>query len=409
VAPDDKGVHVTSMIGNQHSVAAHWAGEFDEAALQRWAEQLRAQLDGKPVTLGLLFASPKFFARAPEVLETLRLHARIPLLTGCSSAGLIAGDQEIEKDPGLVLGLFSLPGAELAAMHFTQEQLDECTGPGYWHLETGVTPEQTNGWLAFADPFHLDCEGWLRTWNEAYAPLPIVGGLASGDFREQRTQIYLNGEVFEEGGVAISVGGKVGLGSIISQGCTPIGDTWTITRAEQNVIYEIGNRPAYQILVETVQKLPAEEQRKCQGNLFVGLVTNEYLEEFHRGDFLIRNLIGGDPKSGALAVGALPRSGQTIQFQRRDAAAGTEDITQLLQRAHRQLEARTIYGACLCSCNGRGYRLFGKPSHDAAHVQQEFGPLGLAGFFCNGEIGPVGDKNFLHGYTASLALFVDKE
>jgi small ligand-binding sensory domain FIST len=397
------------MASNPYSVAAHWAGDFDERALQQWAEDLRGKLGGKAVTLGLVFLAPKFFSNAADVLEALRVHARIPLLVGCSSASLIAGGEEIEENPGLVLGLYALPGADLKAVRFTQERLEEFTGPGYWHMETGVTPEQTNGWLAFADPFHLDCEHWLRTWNEAYAPLPIVGGLASGDHAEQRTQIYLNGDVLEAGGVAVSVAGDVELASVISQGCTPIGETWTITRAEQNIIYEIGNRPAYQVLSDTVQSLSPEEQKKCHGNLFVGLVINEYLDEFHRGDFLIRNLIGGDPNSGALAVGALPRSGQTIQFQRRDAAAGTEDITHLLQRSHASLKERQVYGACLCSCNGRGYRLFGKIHHDASHVQKEFGPLGLAGFFCNGEIGPVGDKNFLHGYTASLALFVQKK
>lgn len=408
MATERAGPSSLVMIGNQHSVAAHWTGNFDEAALRDWAEKLRAHLGQKPVTLGLVFLSPRHFANAPELLETLRVHARVPLLVGCSSASLIAGGAEIEEHPGLVLGLYSLPGAELKAVRFTQEQLDEHTGPGYWHLETGLGPEQTNGWLAFADPFHLDCEAWLRTWNDAYAPLPVVGGLASGDFNEQRTQIYLNGDVYEEGGVAVSIGGSVELASVISQGCTPIGETWTITKAEQNIIFEIANRPAYQVLVETIEKLPPGEQKKCQGNLFVGLVTNEYLDEFHRGDFLVRNLIGGDPNSGALAVGALPRSGQTIQFQRRDAAAGTEDITQLLQRTRAHLRNRDIYGACLCCCNGRGARLFSAPSHDASHVQKQFGPVGLAGFFCNGEIGPVGDKNFLHGYTASLALFVQK-
>jgi small ligand-binding sensory domain FIST len=395
-------------MNNEYSVAAHWAGAFDEGALQKWAEELRGRLGGKPVTLGLAFLTPKFFSQATEILEAFRVHARIPLLVGCSSSSLIAGGEEVEEEAGLVLGLYSLPGAELKAVRFTQEHLEEFTEPGYWHLETGVTPEQTNGWLTFADPFHLDCEQWLRSWNEAYAPLPILGGLASGDYTEQRTQVYLNGDVFEEGGVAVSVGGNVELASVISQGCTPIGETWTITRAEQNIIYEIGNRPAYQVLSDTVRGLSAEEQKKCHGNLFVGLVINEYLDEFHRGDFLIRNLIGGDPNSGALAVGALPRSGQTIQFQRRDAAAGTEDITQLLHRMRGKLKDHPVYGACLCSCNGRGYRLFGKTNHDASHVQKEFGPLGLAGFFCNGEIGPVGDKNFLHGYTASLALFVKK-
>jgi small ligand-binding sensory domain FIST len=214
--------------------------------------------------------------------------------------------------------------------------------------------------------------------------------------------------VFEEGGVAISVGGAVKLTGVISQGCTPIGDTWTLTQVEQNVIHRIGNRPAYDVLAETFNKLPAGDQPKARGNLFIGLVVNEYLEDFHRGDFLVRNVLGGDPHSGALAVGAWPRTGQTIQFQRRDAAAATEDMNELLARAKHQLAGAAVYGACLCSCNGRGRNLFGAPNHDARMVQQMLGPVGLAGFFCNGEIGPVGEKNFLHGYTASLALFVGK-
>src|SRR5205085_1788641 len=187
----------------------------------------------------------------------------------------------------------------------------EARTPEYWQQQTGLTPTQTNGWLVFADPFHLDSESWLRSWSDAFAPLPIVGGLASGRPSEQTTQIYLNGEIFEEGGIAVAVGGDVRLDGVISQGCTPI---------------------------------------------------------------------GADPKSGTIAVGAFPRPGQTIQFQRRDAATGTEDITSLLKREQEKLSGRPIYGACLCSCNGRGRHLFGEPNHDARHVQQQFGPIGLAGF-----------------------------
>jgi small ligand-binding sensory domain FIST len=200
----------------------------------------------------------------------------------------------------------------------------------------------------------------------------------------------------------------VALAGVISQGCTPIGEAWTLTRVRQNLIQHIGNRPAYAVLSETVQQLPAEEQRKAAGNLHIGLVVNEYMEDFHRGDFLVRNLLGGDPNSGVLAVGALPRTGQTIQFQRRDAAAASEDLNGLLAQAKKNLAGREIYGGCLFCCNGRGKNLFGRSSHDAGLVQAHFGPAGIAGFFCNGEIGPVGGKNFLHSFTASLALFVKK-
>ncbi len=395
-------------MSNEFSIAAHWPGEFEEAGLQNWAEDLRRQLTAARVSLGLVFMAPRFFPRAKAVLEILRVHAQIPLLAGCSSQGLIVGEKEVEKNAGLTLGLYTLPDADLRAFHFTQEQVEEANGPGYWPLETDIEPGQTNGWLAFIDPFHLDSESWLKSWNEAYAPLPVLGGLASGDFTDQLTQVYLNGEVFEEGGVAISVGGGIRLAAVTSQGCTPIGDTWTLTKVEQNIIHEIGNRPAYEVLADTFNKLPPEEQKKARGNLFIGLVTNEYLDEFHRGDFLIRNLLGADARSGSIAVGALPRLGQTIQFQKRSAAAATEDMNELLTRTRNQLAGMTIYGGCLCCCNGRGQNLFGRPNHDAQMVQQRLGPIGLAGFFCNGEIGPVGERNFLHGYTASLALFVNK-
>ncbi|MFM8469335.1 MAG: FIST N-terminal domain-containing protein [Limisphaerales bacterium] len=395
-------------MNTDHSVVAHWHGAFEEAAFQSWAKALRAKLKAPKVSLGRVFMAPKFFPHARETLEVLRVHAQIPLLLGCSSQGLIANAMEIEEDAGLVLGLYHLPGADLTPVRFTQAQVEECNRPTYWHGQTGVGADSGHGWLALADPFSLDAEKWLKQWTDAYAPQPILGGLASGDFAERATQLYLNGDVFEDGGVALAVGGGVRLQGVISQGCTPIGETWTITQAERNIIAQIGNRPAYQRLVETFEQLPASKQQKARGNLFVGLVINEYLEEFHRGDFLIRNLIGADPASGALAVGALPRLGQTLQFQRRDAQAATEDMAEMLARAKGGLPDGSVLGGVLCCCNGRGHRRFGEPSHDARMVQDRLGPLGLTGFFCNGELGPVGERNFLHGYTASLALFVRK-
>ncbi len=352
--------------------------------------------------------SPDFFPHAAATLEILRVHGQIPFLAGCSGSGLIVGSQEMESASGIVLGLYSLPGVELKGVRFTQSQVEEATTAAYWHLETGVQPSRTNGWLVFYDPFHIDAESWMHSWNESYAPLPTFGGAASGVFTDQTTQVYLNGEVFEEGGIAISIGGDVKLAGVVSQGCTPIGEPWTLTRVEQNLIHQIANRPAYSVLAETFQKLPPADQQKARGNLLIGLAVNEYLEDFHRGDFLVRQLIGGDPSSGILAVGALPRAGQTMQFQRRDAAAASEDMQELLAHAKESNAGHPIYGGCLCCCNGRGKNLFGVSNHDAGLAQEQLGPLALSGFFCNGEIGPVGEKSFLHGFTAALALFVKR-
>jgi len=396
-------------VSEEHSIAAYWSDGMNEDGLADWARRLRARLPAKNVSLGLVFMSPKFFPHAEQVLEILRVHAQVPLLAGGSGAGLVANAEEIESAGGLVLALYSLPGAKLKGVRFTQDQIELADGENFWATETGVAPKDVNGWLAFIDPFHLDSESWLRSWEKSYPAQPVYGGLASGNFPEPLTQLYLDGEVFEDGGVAIAVGGDVTLAGVISQGCTPIGEAWTLTRVEQNLIRHIGNRPAYAVLNETVQQLSPEDQKKAAGNLHIGLVVNEYLEDFHRGDFLVRNLLGGDPNSGVLVVGTMPRPGQTIQFQRRDAATASEDMNELLALEKIRLAETEIYGGCLFCCNGRGKNLFGRPSHDAKLVQAHFGPTGLAGFFCNGEIGPVGDRNFVHGFTASLALFVKKE
>jgi small ligand-binding sensory domain FIST len=390
------------------AVSRRWHEDFSETGIQSWAKDLRQSLEAPEVSLGLLFVTPEFFEHAENLAEILQVHAKVPILVGCSSTGLICDSKEIEDTTGFVLSLFYFPGGKLIPFRFDQENVEEGNGPAYWHLETGLTPDNCNGWLVFSDPFTLDSDNWIRQWNEAYAPLPTVGGLASGDFSAQRTQLYLNGTVYESGGVAIGLSGDVGLACAISQGCTPIGETWTVTRTDNNFIQEIANRPAYQILVETFQKLTAEEQEKTRGNLFVGLVINEYAEELRRGDFLVRNVLGADPKTGTIAVGAVPRPGQTLQFQRRDAEAATEDMRALLSSLQKELKNVPVYGACLCCCNGRGYRLFGTPSHDAQLVQNLLGPITMSGFFCNGEIGPVGNRTFIHGYTASLGVFVKK-
>jgi small ligand-binding sensory domain FIST len=390
----------------RHGVTGVWKGGWNEDGLARWAASLRRQLDAPGVTLGLAFLGPSLFARAEEVLEILRVHGRIPCLAGCSGVGLVSGGDEFEQGADLVLGLHHLPGASVTGLHLSRETIEATDDAPSWVRRTGLGPEQVNGWLVFASPFELNGEAWLRQWNDAYPGIPAIGGLASGDFAAEQCQVYLDGQVHEHGVVAVAIRGAVTLETVVSQGCTPIGQSWTITRAERNYILGIGNRPAYSVLMETFEGLSPEERRKSQNNLFVGLAIDEYLEELHCGDFLVRNLLGGDPKNGALAVGAFPRAGQTLQFQRRDSETADAELAMLLARARTRLGGRPVYGGCLAVCNGRGSRLFGAPNHDAGLVQEQLGPLAVTGFFGHGELGPVARRNFLHGYTAALGLFV---
>jgi len=361
------------------------------------------------VHLALLFASAEYREEFPDLVARARQLTGARILVGCSGQGVIGAGKEVEGEPALALLAFSLPGAELTAVHLTQEDLESCRTPQDWHRLTGVAPEGTSAWLLFADPFTMDAEALLDGLSAGYPGTPLVGGLASGDPGLRGTHLFLNGEVYDRGAVALALGGPYTVRTIVSQGAAPIGETWTITGAQGHIIETIAQRPAYQVLADTLRALPLAMQQRAQRNLLVGLAMDEHRGEFRRGDFLVRNLMGIDQEKGTLAVGALPRVGQTLQFQLRDPDAADEDLRELLVRARKELGARQPVGALLCSCNGRGVGLFGKPDHDARTLADLLGPIPVAGFFCNGEIGPVGEQNFLHGFTASIALVIPEE
>ena len=385
------------------SIAETFEGSFEINEIRKWLKELRSRFEAPSINLTLIFVSPKFSEHSGLLLSLINDELDSDLVVGCTSSSLISNGTEFEGNEGFSIGLFHLPDTQLKATYFNQKDVEQGEDADHWRQRTETT--EPNGWIVVADPFNMDLEEWLRQWNRTFPDVPILGGLASGPLGNNQTEIYLDDQVYTAGGIAIAIQGAIQLRSVISQGCTPIGEPWTVTHANRNVLEQIGNRPAYEVLVETANQLPPVQAAQVQGNLFVGLVINEYADEFKRGDFLIRNLLGADPESGKLAIGALPRPGQTVQFQLRSPEAASEDLRSLLAEAATQFENEEIIGGLLCTCNGRGKRLFGRPSHDADTIHQFFDQIPLVGFFCNGELGPVARQNFLHGYTASLALF----
>lgn len=376
---------------------------------ENWRDVLDSALRQTSIAqpdLAILFASGWYSAALPEMVRSVLAETGASALVGCSGQGVIGTRREIEGSPALALLTASLPGASLRVVRFSQESVERCEEPADWIRHTAVPAEESNGWLVLADPFRMDCEGLVTGLGNAYPGVPILGGLASAVPQARETYVLVNGEVYDEGGVGLSVGGAYRMLSVVSQGCEPIGDAWTITAVEGNQIRTISNRPAYEVLVDTFEGLTADLRERARGNLLIGLAANEYRDEFHRGDYLIRNLTGLDRQSGGLAISAVPRVGQTVQFQIRDAAAADEDFEEQLERLRPESLRQMPVGGVLCSCNGRGTQLFQSPDHDASAIARRFGDLPIAGLFCSGEIGPVGTRPFLHGFTASLALFV---
>jgi small ligand-binding sensory domain FIST len=228
----------------QFSAVAHWDEPWDEDVFSAWARGLRSRVPVAGTVLGVVFMASKWFDRAETTLELLRVHAAIPVLIGCSGSGLIANGEEIEVDAGIVVGIYVLPDAVLKTVRITQSHLESGGDLSDWMRITGIHTIEANGWLGFADPFTFDAERWLKDWSEVWPGAPVLGGLASAGNGERSTRLFLDGEVFEDGAVAVAICGEVGICSLVSQGCTPIGDTWTITGAEKNLIQSIGNRPA---------------------------------------------------------------------------------------------------------------------------------------------------------------------
>jgi len=386
--------------------AAIVADEQWESALQ----QALAQTDGPgQPDLAILFASSFYADHFPAMLERIRQATGTKLLIGCSGQAIVGHDQELEDTPALSLLTLSLPGALLRPVRFTPAMIENCENPIAWHNSLDLELDEVNAWLLFADPFGIEIEQLIDGLASAYGECPILGGMASASAPNvRRTHIFLNGEVFTEGAIGLAIGGAYTLLPLVSQGCEPIGETWTITGVCDNLIQTISNRPAYDMLVETFKSLPSEVQQRAQRNLLVGLAADEYLDTFQRGNFLVRPLIGVERGTGALAIGALPRIGQTIQFQMRDAQAADLDLNELLDQASATLGHQLPIAGVLCTCNGRGISLFKSLHHDACAITRQLGNFPLAGLFCNGEIGPIGVRPFLHGFTASLALLIQK-
>lgn len=374
--------------------------KYAESLVTETAHSALEEIGGR-VSCGFVFCSAHYQPNLPDFLEILQLHAHIPILVGCSASGLIGTDAEAEMAEGFSLLLLNLPETKVHAFSFDEETAPDWDDGPAWKEHFGAT--DPDAWVLLADPTSVPIEPWLAAFSEAFPGVPCMGGLASGGRHASDLFVFRERERLEGGGVALAFHGGVKLESLVSQGCRPIGEALPVTGVEHNVIHTLGARPAYQVLDDAYQSLSDREKEGARGNLFAGLAMREDLDEFHGGDFLIRNILGADEASGAVAVGAFPRVGQTLQWQLRDRKAADEDLRR--QSARLSAAGATPFASLLFSCGGRGRHLFGSANHDAGILKEVFGAHPSAGFFCNGEIGPVGPRNFVHGYTASGVLF----
>jgi small ligand-binding sensory domain FIST len=387
-----------------------------ESAVEQTCAAVLAELPG-PADLVVAFLSADHAGKAALIARGICDRLGTSALIGCTGESIVGGAVEVEQEPALSLWAAKLPGAQLDL--FQLEYARTADGGAFLGWPDALAGGVAEPWpaesalLVLADPFTFPADALLERLNAEQPGIPVLGGNASAAHAPGENRLLLGPRELRQGAVVVRLAGKVRVRPIVSQGCRPIGTHYVITKAERNIIHSLGGRPPLPILQEIYDTLNVREQQMMRSGLHLGRVTNEYQSTFGRGDFLIRNVIGVDQDSGAITVGDYVRTGQTVQFHLRDAQTADEDLRHLLEEVATldsfTPQARTSSnnpsrGALLFTCNGRGTRLFAEPNHDAAPLQQLLGPTPTAGFFAAGELGPIANRNYVHGFTASVAI-----
>ena len=346
----------------------------------------------QPPDLALLFVTPPHLDAVADMARTVRATLRPAALLGCAAVSVIGGSKEVEGAPAV--SLWAGRTGPVTPFHLGVSRTPDGHAVTGWPDDV---PDDATALLLLADPFSFPADAVLDRLAEDRPGLPVVGGLASAANAPGGNRLLLDDRLLTSGAVAAFLGPAVRVSTVVSQGCRPVGAPFVVTRAEANVVYELAGRPALERLQEVAGTLSEDDRRLMSELVQLGRVIDEGKAEFERGDFLVRTVVGADPNIGALAVGDVVDVGSTTQFQVRDARSADEDLRQLI-------DGRSADAALLFTCNGRGQRLFGTPDHDAGVVSEHLGGAPVAGMFCAGEIGPIGPRNFLHGFTASVVL-----
>ncbi len=380
-------------------VGVSTARDAQEAAVVA-TEHARSELAGEAPSLAVLIGSRSHTGKAADILKEVQETVGPPALIGCIAQAVVAGSHEIEDEAAVAVWLASGLDAETFQLDYIR------TGSG--GLLAGYRFERSahDLYLLLPDPYTFPSNLLVEHLNTDLPGTTVVGGVVSGGLGPGNTRLFRDRDVLTSGAVGVRLPGVHSV-PIVSQGCRPIGHPYVITGADGVLVTELGGRPPLQRLRETVAGLQPEEQELVSHGLQIGIVVDEHLTVPGQGDFMIRGLLGADPSTGAIEIGEAVEVGGTVQFQIRDAAGADKDLRLAVERAGAQLAGRPA-GALLFTCNARGKRMFGVADHDASTIEELLGGIPLAGFFAAGEIGPIAGRNALHGFTASMALFIDE-
>ena len=388
-----------------------WASALSEQtplanAIEECVVNVCQQLGESAPELAVVFVSSNHGEQFEELPGMVGEKLGHPLVLGCSGGGIIGNGVEVEQQPAVSITAANLPDVTLAEFHLEAANLPDLdAAPQAWEELVKASRGNDPQFILLADPFSFPVQNLIMGLDFAFEGAVKIGGLASSAQQHGQNALFLGDKVYHSGLVGVAMYGNIAVDTVVAQGCRPIGRPMRITQSRRNLLVELDGQPPLAVLRGLFQDLNERDRGLMRHSLFLGVVMDEFIDQPRQGDFLIRNVVGMDERTGVLAIGEMLKEGQLVQFHLRDAETSAQDLHAVLERYAGENRENQVHGALLFSCLGRGQYLYGRPNHDSQVFQATMGPVPLGGFFCNGEIGPVSGTTFLHGYTSSFGIF----
>ncbi|HYY24137.1 MAG TPA: FIST N-terminal domain-containing protein [Candidatus Udaeobacter sp.] len=390
-------------VGVGQSSEASTLEAVENAAMEAMAQASVARADA-----AVIFFTVEHASRHGELIQTVRRITRTDQTIGCSAAGVLTSAGETEASQAVAVLVFSSDQIQSQAFLLNPVRERDQEVGAQIARKIVSNPGRESLLTLLPDTYHCQPRRLLGSIEESVGFMPIVGAGASENGMAQTTY-QLSGDTLTSNAVAgLHLCGSFAASIDITQGCQPITESMVITKAEKNLIFEIDDRPAFEVFAQMLKGPLAEDLRRALMFVFVGLPADPEENTFGAGQYLVRNIIGLDPANGILAVGEEVREGQSMIFTLRDGQRARDDLNQMLERQRQNLGGKKPAFGLYFNCCARGNSLYGMPGIDTAYIRQALGDFPLIGMFGGYELAPLGGANHLFAYTGVLALITEE-
>jgi hypothetical protein len=354
-----------------------------------------------------VFAFASVGYNQPILLKAIREATNGANLIGCSGEGIIADGEADESN--FSVAVMVIRSDEI---HFTSgltTGLKENPAGVGETIAKSIQPHLQSNPLALfvlADGLTLNFDRFVAGLEKELnldKQLPLLGGTAADNWEFKRTYQYCNDEVVSDGVAWALLSGQARIAWAVNHGCIPIGVKRQVTRCQGNVIYEIDNQPVLDVIKEYLVGDEIHNWQEAVINLCLGFAAPSDMKDYD--EFLIRFIPSKDDASGSLTIQTEVTEGTDIWMTRRDQEKITEGINRLASTINEQIGDNPAKLVFQFDCCGRGKVVFREQQKTELLqiLQKQVAPNApWIGFFTLGEIGPVGDRNCFHNYTAVL-------